>query len=108
MDQILSNFSTLSGQIDTYAHPITKIAIPLLGLFLAFKLFGSFWRRVVGPLVLGEVKWTEMGDWAVVAGASYGIGGQYAKELAKRGCNLFIIGHDAVGTISIQIINVEN
>ena len=80
-------------------HPVTKIGIPLFALYLGSNILGSFWRRVLGPLLLGEVKWREMGEWAVVAGASYGIGGQYAKELAKRGCNVFIIGHDAVSFI---------
>ena len=37
-----------------------------------------------------------MGSWAVVAGASYGIGAEYARELAKRGLNVLIIGHDGV------------
>ena len=105
---ILSNFSTLGGQIDTYIHPATKIIIPFLGLFLVCKLVVSFWRRVLGPLVLGEVGWRGMGDWAVVAGASYGIGGQYAKELAKRGCNLIIIGHDAVSMMSTMFVTVDH
>ena len=99
MDQMLSYFIALSGQIDTYAHPVTKIALPLCALFLASKLLGSIWRRVLGPLLVGEVRWMEMGEWAVVAGGSYGIGALYAKELAKRGCNLIIIGHDAVGRL---------
>jgi len=98
MNNFTTNFINLTNQIDQYA----KYALPLLGLFLAYKVLESFWRRVLGPLVLGEVKWTEMGDWAVVAGASYGIGGQYAKELAKRGCNLIIIGHDVDGLKDVE------
>jgi hypothetical protein len=105
---ILNNFSTLGAQIDTYIHPATKIIIPFLGLFLICKLVWSFWSRVLGPLVLGEVGWKGMGDWAVVAGASYGIGGQYAKELAKRGCNLIIIGHDAVGIIILKFVTMDH
>merc|ERR1711892_62314 len=102
MNNFTTNFINLTNQIDQYASPFTKYALPLLGLFLAYKVLVSFWRRVLGPLVLGGVKWTEMGDWAVVAGASYGIGGQYAKELAKRGCNLIIIGHDVDGLKDVE------
>jgi len=43
-----------------------------------------------------------MGSWAVVAGASYGIGAEYAKELAKRGLNVLIIGHDEAGLRSVE------
>ena len=38
-----------------------------------------------------------MGSWAVVAGPSYGIGAEYARELAKRGLNVLILGHDEAG-----------
>jgi len=102
MNNFPTNLINLTNQIDQYASPFTKYALPLLGLYIAYKVLLSFWRRVLGPLVLGEVKWTEMGDWAVVAGASYGIGGQYAKELAKRGCNLIIIGHDVDGLKDVE------
>merc|ERR1711892_1504380 len=102
MNNFTTNFINLTNQIDQYASPFTKYALPLLGLFLAYKVLVSFWLRVLGPLVLGEVKWTEMGDWAVVSGACYGIGGHYAKELAKRGCNLIIIGHDADGLKDVE------
>ena len=44
-----------------------------------------------------------MGSWAVIAGASYGIGGEYAKELAKRGMNVFIIGHDEAGLKKVEM-----
>merc|ERR1711872_1138508 len=57
---------------------------------------------VLGPLILGEISWRKMGEWAVVAGASYGIGGHYAEELAKRGCNLIIIGHDENGLKDVE------
>ena len=43
-----------------------------------------------------------MGSWAVVAGASYGIGAEYARELAKRGLNVLIIGHDEAGLRSVE------
>ena len=96
MEQILEHLKSLNGQVDPYTRPVATVAIPLAGVYLATKFLGSFWRRVLGPLLLGEVRWREMGEWAVVAGASYGIGGQYARELAKRGCNVFLIGQDAV------------
>ena len=44
-----------------------------------------------------------MGSWAVIAGASYGIGAEYARELAKRGMNVFLIGHDEAGLKEVEI-----
>ena len=45
----------------------------------------------------------ELGSWAVIAGASYGVGAEYARELAKRGMNVFIIGHDEAGLKEVEI-----
>merc|ERR1712227_362273 len=103
MDQVIANATTLINQAEEYSVPATKIAIPLAGLYLGSKVLGTFWRRFIGPLLLGEVKWREMGSWAVIAGASYGIGGEYAKELAKRGLNVFIIGHDEAGLKKVEM-----
>merc|ERR1711872_341271 len=82
--------------------PYALYALTLLVVFLLFKLLSIFWCRILGPMLLGEVKWSGMGEWAVVAGASYGIGGHYARNLAKRGCNVFIIGHDAAGLKKVE------
>merc|ERR1712215_6495 len=98
VDQTPSNMELLHH----YTSTSTKFTIPLLGLFLSWRLLRCFWRRVLGPLVLGEVKWREMGEWAVVAGASYGIGAEYAKQLARRGCKVIIIGHDEAGLKDVE------
>ena len=34
---------------------------------------------------------SKYGPWAIVAGASEGLGAAYAEELAKRGLNLILI-----------------
>ena len=39
----------------------------------------------------------------MIAGASYGICAEYARELAKRGMNVFIIGHDEAGLKEVEI-----
>ena len=107
MDQLLNQTIIddgikLLGQMDITAQLASKIAIPLGCLYLSGKALATVWRRLLGPLLLGEIKWKEMGSWAVVAGASYGIGGEYAKELAKRGMNVLIIGHDEAGLKEVE------
>merc|ERR1711872_944242 len=107
MDQLLNqttidNGVKLLGELDVTAQMAGKIALPLGCLYLAGKALATVWRRFLGPLLLGEIRWKEMGSWAVVAGASYGIGGDYAKELAKRGMNVLIIGHDEAGLKEVE------
>ena len=57
MDQIIAHATTIINQAEEYSVPATKIAIPLAGLYLASKALGTFWRRFLGPLLIGEVKW---------------------------------------------------
>jgi len=107
MDKLLNqttidNSIKLLGELDVTAQLAAKIALPLGCLYLTGKALATVWRRFLGPLLLGEIRWKEMGSWAVVAGASYGIGGEYAKELAKRGMNVLIIGHDEAGLKEVE------
>ena len=103
MDQLIARATSLSADLDLIAPTVGKIAIPLGCLYLAGQALGTVWRRFLGPLLVGEVKWKEMGSWAVVAGASYGIGAEYARELAKRGLNVFLIGHDEAGLKDVEM-----
>ena len=103
MDQFIAQATSLSSDLEPYAGTAAKIAIPLGCLYVAGKALGTVWRRLLGPLLVGEVKWKEMGSWAVIAGASYGIGAEYARELAKRGMNVFIIGHDESGLKDVEM-----
>merc|ERR1711962_914253 len=103
MDQFIAQATSLSADLEPFAGTAAKIAIPLGCLYVAGKALGTVWRRLLGPLLVGEVKWKEMGSWAVIAGASYGIGAEYARELAKRGMNVFIIGHDEAGLKDVEM-----
>jgi len=103
MDQVVAKATELLTQAEVYTAPAGKVLLPLGCAYLASKVLGTFWRRFLGPLILGEVKWKEQGSWAVIAGASYGIGAEYARELAKRGMNVFIIGHDEAGLKEVEI-----
>jgi len=102
MEQLLAEVTKLLEDMDHMAPIAAKIAVSLTGIYFASKILGTLWRRFLGPLLLGEIRWKEMGSWAVVAGASYGIGAEYARELAKRGLNVLIIGHDEEGLKSVE------
>jgi 17beta-estradiol 17-dehydrogenase / very-long-chain 3-oxoacyl-CoA reductase len=62
------------------------------GLLLAAVLLVKLLRKLmaVGPLDLKK-RYHRAGDWAVVTGASEGIGRAFAIELARRGFNVIII-----------------
>lgn len=50
------------------------------------------YENIIGPNFVGSpIKIRELGEWAVVTGATEGIGKSYAKALAKEGQNLVLI-----------------
>lgn len=52
----------------------------------------------------------QAGEWAVVTGASSGIGEAYAEELAKEGLNIMLISNDErnLSLVAKQIANTYN
>ncbi|VDP56743.1 unnamed protein product [Schistosoma margrebowiei] len=52
----------------------------------------------------------QAGEWAVVTGASSGIGEAYAEELAKEGLNIMLISNDEeqLSTVANRIENTYN
>ncbi|XP_064489858.1 very-long-chain 3-oxoacyl-CoA reductase-like [Ornithodoros turicata] len=86
--------------------PFSNAEIPVLFKILAFigaafiafvllRFFISLCRGIytcfVGQLLGFTIDLRKMGEWAVVTGASDGIGKAYAEELAKRGLNVVLL-----------------
>ena len=57
MDQALSQVQSLVSQVEVITNPAAKYVLPLAGAYLASKALGTFWRRFIGPLLVGEMKW---------------------------------------------------
>lgn len=73
-------------------------AIVLLSLFVlkfVLSLLRGIWTCFLAHLLGFGIKW-KTGDnvWAIVTGATDGIGLEYAKQLAKIGFNLVIISRN--------------
>uniref|UniRef100_U5ES67 Putative 17 beta-hydroxysteroid dehydrogenase type 3 n=1 Tax=Corethrella appendiculata TaxID=1370023 RepID=U5ES67_9DIPT len=55
-------------------------------------VFPWIYENFVGPKLFGSpIKLKEMGEWALVTGATDGIGKSYAKALAKKGINIILV-----------------
>lgn len=57
------------------------------------------WKRLAGAQVTGKAKGAKLragssANWAVVSGASDGIGKEFSLQLARKGFNVFLIGRN--------------
>ncbi|KAH0598930.1 hypothetical protein MHUMG1_03043 [Metarhizium humberi] len=98
MDKILEN-PYLAG-IKSHVEQLGPIPQPVLGalagvgaLWLAYKLL-SYLQLVLSAFVFSGHnlrKYGRAGSWAVVTGASDGLGKEYASQLAAKGFNLVLV-----------------
>jgi len=63
----------------------------VFGIQLVFGVFRYLYQNVVGPYFLEPTNLRQYGKWALVTGATDGIGKQYAISLAKRGLNIILV-----------------
>ncbi|XP_073829574.1 hydroxysteroid 17-beta dehydrogenase 12 spidey [Musca autumnalis] len=67
-------------------------AVSIVGYQLITKFLPWLYMNIIGPKFFGpKVDVRRMGTWAVVTGATDGIGKAYAKALAKKGLNIVLI-----------------
>ncbi|PNS16274.1 hypothetical protein CAC42_6381 [Sphaceloma murrayae] len=78
---------------DTLSKPVTFV-FTLIGILYVTLKIASFWRMIASLFILpGESlsKYGRKGSWAVITGASEGIGKEYALQLAAKGFNILLI-----------------
>ncbi|KAF2725970.1 NAD(P)-binding protein [Polychaeton citri CBS 116435] len=79
--------------IDPWAAPLTQVAAFIGLLWISIKIF-SFWRMIASLFILpGKSLSTfgKRGTWAIVTGASDGLGKEYALQLASKGFSIFLV-----------------
>jgi len=84
MDSIVSTLSNYSSE------PLPAVLVAVGGVVVlkfALGLVGTFYRYNLRP----SVKLTKLGKYAVITGATDGIGKAYALSLAKRGMSIILI-----------------
>lgn len=88
-------------------------AIVIVGYQLVTKFLPWLYINIIGPNFFGpKVDVRRMGSWAVITGATDGIGKSYAKALAKKGLNVVLVSRslsklEAVAKEIAEAHNVE-
>jgi 17beta-estradiol 17-dehydrogenase / very-long-chain 3-oxoacyl-CoA reductase len=77
------------------AFPVLHLVLLVLGVIVLARValwaVDLIWRRVLRPATDLRKYGAKSGSWAVVTGASDGIGKAYCLELAKRGFNVVLV-----------------
>jgi len=63
----------------------------VFGIQLVFGVFRYIFQNLIGPYFLEPKNLHQYGKWALVTGATDGIGKEYAISLAKRGLNIILV-----------------
>ncbi|TDZ30923.1 Very-long-chain 3-oxoacyl-CoA reductase [Colletotrichum sidae] len=83
----------ITDHIGNLPQPVQLLLAGVGALFLSSKLL-SYVKFLLGAFVLGGTslrKYGKPGTWAVVTGASDGLGKEYAYQLASKGFNLVLV-----------------
>ncbi|KAG4079534.1 hypothetical protein HA402_005231 [Bradysia odoriphaga] len=91
---------------------VQTLSVFVVSIQLLFGVFRWIYGNVIGPRFLEPVNLRQYGNWALVTGATDGIGKQYARSLAKRGLNVILVSRtlsklEAVAKEISETFNVQ-
>lgn len=84
---------------------ITIVIVAAVGLRIFVKLSSVLWRKLIAPGLGLGLNVATQGRWAVVTGATDGIGKAYAEALASRGLDVLLVSRsqDKLDQVAIEI-----
>ncbi|XP_035898800.1 very-long-chain 3-oxoacyl-CoA reductase isoform X1 [Anopheles stephensi] len=76
----------------TVSSVLGSTSAVLVSLFILRKVFPWIYQNLIGPKVFGcRINLKKTGEWALITGATDGIGKAYAQALARKGLNIILI-----------------
>ncbi|KAK3672059.1 hypothetical protein LTR78_008029 [Recurvomyces mirabilis] len=100
------------AETDYWASPTTQVFAFIGLLYITLKIF-SFWRLIASLFILPGTNLStfgKKGTWAVITGASDGIGKEYALQLSKKGFNVLLISRtqSKLDSLATEIKSTHN
>ena len=92
--RILYDIKQITKMLDQFSclEMFAIVLLSLIALKLLLSVLRGFWTNFLAHSLGFGIKWRTGGqEWAVISGATDGIGLQYAKQLAQKGYHLCLI-----------------
>ncbi|XP_037936701.1 very-long-chain 3-oxoacyl-CoA reductase-like [Teleopsis dalmanni] len=90
---------------------LSSICVGIVCIVTVRKVLPWLYTNIIGPIFLGSrIDFRRFGAWAVVTGATDGIGKAYAKALAKKGLNVVLISRSLskLAAVAKEITDAHN
>ena len=75
----------------TCLEKASLVVLAAIGLRFLLRVSVLVWKKLIGPSFGFGIDLRTQGKWAVITGATSGIGKAYAEQLAEKGLNIVLV-----------------